>query len=386
MKKLEKDTYNLQTDNNEDKALDNSRTQILSNTKIKNLTNQAIELLQKLIETPSYSSEEEKTALLIEEWFTTNSIPFERENNNIWGYNKYFDASKPTILLNSHHDTVKPNGNYTKDPFKASIVEDKLFGLGSNDAGGCLVSLMAAFTYFYTKENLKYNFVIVASAEEESSGPLGLKSVLKYLKNVEFAIVGEPTLMQLAIAEKGLLVIEVSVKGTASHAAHPNKDNAIYNALPVIQWFQTYKFQKVSDVLGEVKMTVTQINAGKQHNVVPASCDFVVDIRVNDAYKNEEILEIIKREMPENVIVKPRSLDLSSSSIPKEHPIVQSGINLGRITYGSPTLSDQSVLSCPSLKLGPGDSTRSHSADEFIYVEEIREGVEFYIKILEKIV
>ncbi|WP_438711752.1 M20 family metallo-hydrolase [Aquimarina muelleri] len=386
MKKIEKNMYNLQTDSHKGKVLDDLQTQIPSDPKIKKLTNQAIELLQKLIETPSFSSEEEKTALLIEEWFTANSIPFERENNNIWGYNKHFDASKPTILLNSHHDTVKPNGNYTKDPFKASIVEDKLFGLGSNDAGGCLVSLMAAFTYFYAKENLKYNFVIVASAEEENSGPLGLKSVLKYLKNVEFAIVGEPTLMQLAIAEKGLLVIEISVKGTASHAAHPNKDNAIYNALPVIQWFQSYEFEKVSDVLGKVKMTVTQINAGKQHNVVPASCDFVVDIRVNDMYKNEEVLKVIKNEMPKNVTINPRSLDLGSSSIPKDHPIVQSGIKLGRITYGSPTLSDQSVLSCPSLKLGPGDSTRSHSADEFIYIEEIQEGVKMYIKILEGIV
>lgn len=386
MEKSENDKYNLQTNSNNDRVLNGFQNQSISDSKIKELTDQAILLLQRLIETPSYSSEEEKTALLIEEWFTTNNIPIERENNNIWAYNKHFNASKPTILLNSHHDTVKPNDNYTKDPFIASIENEKLFGLGSNDAGGCLVSLIATFTYFYSKENLKYNFVIVASAEEESSGPLGLKSVLKYLKNVEFGIVGEPTLMQLAIAEKGLLVIEVSVRGTASHAAHPNNDNAIYNALPVIQWFKTYEFEKVSGVLGKVKMTVTQINAGKQHNVVPASCNFVVDIRVNDAYKNEEILEIIKKEMPKNVTIKPRSLDLGSSSISIGHPIVQSGIKLGRTTYGSPTLSDQSVLSCPSLKLGPGDSTRSHSADEFIYVEEIKEGVELYIKILEGIV
>ncbi|WP_108809404.1 M20 family metallo-hydrolase [Aquimarina spinulae] len=350
------------------------------------LTREAIELLHHLIETPSFSSEEEKTAQLIENWFIQNDIPFERENNNIWAYNTYFDESKPTILLNSHHDTVKPNGNYTNDPFKAFVEEGKLFGLGSNDAGGCLVALLATFTYFYNREGLHYNFVIVASAEEESSGPLGLKSVLKYLKNVAFGIVGEPTLMQLAVAEKGLLVLDISVKGTASHAAHPNEDNAIYNALQVIEWFKTYEFKKISENLGKVKATVTQINAGKQHNVVPASCDLVVDIRVNDSYTNKEVLDIVKQHMPKYVEVAPRSLDLGSSSIAVDHPIVKSGIALGRSTYGSPTLSDQSVLSCPSLKLGPGDSTRSHSANEFIYVDELKEGIELYIKILEGIV
>ncbi|WP_405207396.1 M20 family metallo-hydrolase [Aquimarina sp. LLG6339-5] len=353
---------------------------------IQELTNKAIELLHKLIETQSFSSEEEETALLIEDWFNQYNIPFERDNNNIWAYNKNFDQTKPTILLNSHHDTVKPNGNYTNDPFKAFVEDGKLYGLGSNDAGGCLVSLIATFTYFYDRHDLKYNFVIAASAEEESSGPLGLKSILKYLKNIEFAVVGEPTLMQLAIAEKGLLVLDVSVKGTASHAAHPNNDNAIYNALEVIEWFKEYTFEKSSETLGNVKMTVTQINAGNQHNVVPSHCNLVIDIRVNDKYKNEEVLEIVKKAMPSNVEVQPRSLHLGSSSIPKEHEIVKSGITLGRTTYGSPTLSDQSVLSCPSLKLGPGDSTRSHSADEFIYIDEIKEGVGLYIKILEGIV
>ncbi len=353
---------------------------------VQELTDQAIELLHKLIETSSFSSEEEETAQLIEAWFIKHDIPFNRENNNIWAYNKYFDGAKPTILLNSHHDTVKPNGNYTNDPFKAFIEDGKLYGLGSNDAGGCLVSLIATFTHFYDKKDLKYNFVIVASAEEENSGPLGLKSVLKHLKNVEFGIVGEPTLMQLAIAEKGLLVLDVSVKGTASHAAHPNDDNAIYNAIEVIRWFENYEFEKSSETLGKVKMTVTQVNAGNQHNVVPSHCDLVVDVRVNDRYRNEEILKIVNKAMPDNVEVKPRSLHLGSSSIPEDHPIVKSGIALGRTTYGSPTLSDQSVLSCPSLKLGPGDSTRSHSANEFIYVDEIKEGVELYIKILEGIV
>ncbi|WP_188112158.1 M20 family metallo-hydrolase [Aquimarina sp. RZ0] len=353
---------------------------------IEKLTDQAIELLHKLIETQSFSSEEEGTAQWIENWFIQRAIPFEREHHNIWAYNKYFDKDKPTILLNSHHDTVKPNGNYTNDPFNAFVEDGKLFGLGSNDAGGCLVSLIATFTYFYERKDLNYNFVIAATAEEENSGPLGLKSILKYLKNVEFAIVGEPTLMQLAIAEKGLLVLDVSIKGTASHAAHPNTDNSIYNALEVIKWFKEYALEKSSETLGKVKMTVTQISAGNQHNVVPSHCDIVVDIRVNDRYKNEEILEIVKKAMPENVEVQPRSLHLGSSSIPKDHPIVLSGVGLGRTTYGSPTLSDQSVLSCPSLKLGPGDSTRSHSANEFIYVDEIREGVDLYIKILEGIV
>ncbi|OED44903.1 acetylornithine deacetylase [Flavobacteriaceae bacterium (ex Bugula neritina AB1)] len=346
------------------------------------LTDQRIELLCKLIETPSFSTEEDRTAQLIENWFSNKNIPFEREHNNIWAYNKYFDDNKPTILLNSHHDTVKPNGNYTNDPFHAHIKNEKLFGLGSNDAGGCLVSLIATFTYFYAKQDLNYNLVLAATAEEENSGDLGLKSILKYLKNVEFAIVGEPTLMQLAIAEKGLLIVDVTVKGTASHAAHENDDNSIYKTLEIIQWFKNYEFEKKSETLGDVKMTVTQIKAGNQHNVVPSHCDLVVDIRVNDKYKNKEVLEIVKKAMPNDVEVHPRSLHLSSSSIPKDHPIVCSGISLGREIYGSPTLSDQSVLSCPSLKLGPGDSKRSHSADEFIYLEEIREGVALYIKII----
>ncbi len=377
MERSENKKYTSKIDKNEDLVLDNSNPQ--------ELTDEAIKLLHKLIETPSFSSEEENTALLIEQWFTSYNISFEREHNNIWAYNKYFDQHKPTILLNSHHDTVKPNGNYTNDPFRAFVNEGKLYGLGSNDAGGCLVSLIATFTYFYDQKDLNYNIVIVASAEEESSGPLGLKSVLKYLKNVEFGVVGEPTLMQLAIAEKGLLVLDVSINGTASHAAHPNDDNSIYKALEVIRWFQNYEFEKESETLGKVKMTVTQVSAGNQHNVVPSHCDLVVDVRVNDKYQNEEILDIVKQAMPNHVEINPRSLDLGSSSISKDHPIVRSGIALGRTTYGSPTLSDQSVLSCPSLKLGPGDSTRSHSADEFIYISEIKEGIALYIKILEGI-
>jgi acetylornithine deacetylase len=344
------------------------------------LTQEAISLLEALIETPSFSSEEDKTAVLIENWFNSNNIPFKRENNNVWAYNKHFDASKPTLLLNSHHDTVRPNQAYTNDPFNAFVKDGKLFGLGSNDAGGCLVSLLATFVHFYAKENLPYNIVIVGSAEEESSGKKGLNSVLQHLPELECAIVGEPTLMQLAIAEKGLLVLDVKIKGTPSHAAHQNDDNAIYKTIPVMEWFKNYTFDKISEQLGPVKMTVTQINAGKQHNVVPSECDLVIDIRVNDCYTNHEILQIVKDNV--NAEVTPRSMNLSSSSIPESHGLVQAGIALGRTTYGSPTLSDQSVLSCKSLKLGPGDTLRSHSADEFIYVNEIKEGIQLYIKIL----
>ena len=345
------------------------------------LTEKAIELLQKLISIQSFSSEEDKTADAIEAWFNHFDIPFKREKNNVYAFNKYYDESKPLLLLNSHHDTVKPNSAYTKDPFLPHIEDGKLFGLGSNDAGGCLVSLIATFTHFYAQENLSHNIVIVASAEEESSGPNGLNSMLLILPKIDVAIVGEPTLMNLAIAEKGLVVFEGKVSGTPSHAAHPNDNNAIYNTIEVLQWFKDYKFPKVSEVLGEVKLTVTQISAGNQHNVVPGHVDLVIDVRVNDCYSNKEIADILTAEAP--CEVKPRSLRLNSSSINKDHPLVKSGLALGRSSYGSPTLSDQAALYCQSLKLGPGDSTRSHSADEFIYVAEIEEGIDLYIKILQ---
>ena len=345
------------------------------------LTEKAIELLQELISIQSFSSEEDKTADAIEAWFTHFDIPFKREKNNVYAFNKYYDESKPLLLLNSHHDTVKPNSAYTKDPFHPHIEDGKLFGLGSNDAGGCLVSLIATFTHFYAQENLSHNIVLVASAEEESSGPNGLNSMLLLLPKIDVAIVGEPTLMNLAIAEKGLVVFEGKVSGTPSHAAHPNDNNAIYNTIEVLQWFKDYKFPKVSEVLGEVKLTVTQISAGNQHNVVPGHVDLVIDVRVNDCYSNKEIADILTAEAP--CEVKPRSLRLNSSSINKDHPLVKSGLALGRSSYGSPTLSDQAALYCQSLKLGPGDSTRSHSADEFIYVAEIEEGIDLYIKILQ---
>ena len=347
------------------------------------LHEKATELLKKLITTQSFSGEEDQTALLIIQYLESFGIKTNRIKNNVWATNKHFDSSKPSILLNSHHDTVKPNKGYTNDPFDAKVEDGKLYGLGSNDAGGCLVSLLSLFAHFYESENLKYNLIIAATAEEESSGTNGLRSILEDLPPFEFAVVGEPTQMQLAIAEKGLLVIDGYAPGKAGHAAHENTENAIYNALEDIQWIKSYAFPKVSEVLGKVKMSVTQINAGSQHNVVPADCHFVMDVRVNEHYSNQEVFAIIDQHTKSRM--EARSFRLNSSSIPLDHPIVQAGIALGRSTYGSPTLSDQANLSCPSLKLGPGDSTRSHQANEYIYLSEIEEGVDIYIKLFKTI-
>lgn len=352
---------------------------------LEKLTTDAITLLKRLIETQSFSSEEEPTAAHIEDWFKRYEIDFKRTKNNVWAVNKYFEEGKPTLLLNSHHDTVKPNSAYTKDPLNAHVEDGKLYGLGSNDAGGCLVSLIATFTYYYNHKNLKYNLVIVASAEEESSGPNGLNSMLSVIPKVDVAIVGEPTLMNLAVAEKGLVVFDAVIEGTPSHAAHPNNNNAIYNSIEALQWFENFKFKKGSQALGDVKLTVTQVSAGSQHNVVPGHVDLVIDVRVNDAYTNAEIAEILQEKAPVTSIT-PRSLRLNSSSIPMEHDLVQAGLAMGRTSYGSPTLSDQAVLSCPSLKLGPGDSTRSHSANEFIYVNEIEEGIKIYVELLSRVI
>lgn len=353
-------------------------------TDINFLSQQAVELLKQLIATPSFSKEEEGTADLIEQFLKDNGVVTHRKINNIWARNEQFDPSKPTILLNSHQDTVKPNSGYTRNPHDATIEDGKLFGLGSNDAGGSLASLIAVFLYFYGKKGLSYNLCLAATAEEEISGLNGIELVLPDLGQFDFAIVGEPTQMQLAIAERGLMVLDCVAHGTAGHAGRGEGDNAIYNALPDIEWFRTFKFPAESEIFGPVKMSVTIINAGSQHNVVPATCTFTVDVRVTDAYRNEEVLEIIRKHV--SCDVNPRSTRLKPSKIDKNHPIVQAGIALGRTTYGSPTTSDQALLDIPSLKIGPGDSARSHMADEFIYVEEIREGVELYIRMLEKIV
>jgi len=348
------------------------------------LFNDSLFFLQKLISLPSLSKEEGDTASAIELFLQNHGVKTHRKENNVWAFNKYYDGSKPTILLNSHHDTVKPNPGYTRDPFAADIEDGKLFGLGSNDAGGCLVSLIAAFLHFYEQENLKYNLCLAATAEEEISGRNGVELVVPELGQLEFAIVGEPTLMDLAIAERGLMVLDCVSHGKAGHAAREEGENAIYKAIEDIEWFRTYEFAKKSTLFGPVKMSVTVIEAGSQHNVVPAVCKFTVDVRVTDAYRNEEVLQIIQQNV--NCDVIPRSTRLKSSSINEDHPIVKAGIALGRKTYGSPTTSDQALLDIPSLKIGPGDSARSHMADEFIYVDEIEQAIGLYIQLISKIV
>ncbi len=345
----------------------------------------AVELLKSLISTPSISRGEQDTAELIDRFLAQHGVRnIHRLHNNVWAVNAHYDPTKPTILLNSHHDTVKPNSAYTRDPFSPTVEGDRLYGLGSNDAGASVVSLLATFLHFYERPDMAYNLCIAITAEEENSGDKGLESVLPHLGKLDFAIVGEPTLMQMAIAERGLIVIDCVAHGRAGHAAREEGDNAIYRAMKDIEWFRTYRFPKESDLFGAVKMTVTIINAGSQHNVVPAECRFTVDIRVTDRYTNEEVVEIIRQHVDCEVL--PRSTRLKPSSIDPSHPIVKAGLALGRTTYGSPTTSDQALLDIPSLKLGVGDSARSHSADEFVHLSEIKEGIGLYIQMLEKIV
>ena len=348
------------------------------------LSGEAVSLLKQLIAIPSFSRDEEGTADLLEQFLIGKGVKIHRKLNNIWAFNKYFDASRPTILLNSHHDTVKPNPGYTRDPFEASVEDGKLFGLGSNDAGGCLVSLIAVFLYFYKQADLSYNFCMATTAEEEISGVNVLELIIPELGPLDFAIVGEPTGMHLAIGERGLMVLDCVAHGKAGHAAREEGENAIYSAIRDIEWFRSYKLPLESALFGPVKMSVTIISAGSQHNVVPAECKFTVDVRVTDVYRNEEVLEIIRQHV--KCSITPRSVRLKSSKIGEDHPIVQAGIALGRTTYGSPTTSDQALLDIPSLKIGPGDSARSHTADEFVYVDEINEGIELYIKMLERVV
>lgn len=340
----------------------------------------AINLLKALIETPSFSKEEDKTTMLIQEFLAKNDIAFQTHLNNVWATNKLFNNDLPTILLNSHHDTVKPNKGYTNDPFKAIEKDGKLYGLGSNDAGGCLVSLLYTFIHFYEQNDLTYNLVFAATAEEEISGKNGIAAILNKLPKIDFAIVGEPTEMNLAIAEKGLLVIDATAKGVSGHAANYNTVNPIGIALEDINWINNYVFPKVSEVLGEVKMSVTQINAGTQHNVVPEKCAFVIDVRVNEKYSNQEVFDLIDNHTKSSL--KARSFRLNSSGIAQDHPIVKAAQKMRCKIYGSPTLSDQALMPFDSVKIGAGKSERSHSADEFIFIDEVKEGIEKYIQLI----
>ncbi len=348
------------------------------------LYSEAVDLLKSLIATESFSRQEDKTAEIIMFFLQSHGVEVYRELNNVWAFNKFYNPELPTILLNSHHDTVKPNPSWTRNPLAPVEEAGKLFGLGSNDAGGCLVSLLATFLYFYNQENLKYNLLMAATAEEEVSGVNGIELIYPEFGSIVFALVGEPTQMHLAIAEKGLLVLDCVAHGQAGHAARKEGENAIYKAIRDIEWFQNYQFPRVSEYLGPVKMSVTVIKAGTQHNVVPDRCEYTVDVRVTDQYTHEEILETIRAQV--SAEITPRSLRLRSSQISKYTPIVQAGLELGRQTYGSPTTSDQALISAPSLKMGPGDSARSHTADEYIYLHEIREGIDLYIQLLSKVI
>lgn len=340
----------------------------------------AIDLLKGMISTPSFSREEHNVADLVVAYMKKMGFEPQRKGNNLWIQSKNFDASRPTILLNSHMDTVRPVSGWTKDPFEPFIEEDKLYGLGSNDAGASFVSLLHSF-FLLTGKNQDYNLIFLASCEEEVSGNGGAESVVPELPDIEFGIVGEPTGMNPAIAEKGLLVLDCTAKGRAGHAARNEGENAIYNAIKDIEWFRTFQFPNVSDLLGPVKMTVTMINAGTQHNVIPDRCEFVVDVRSNELYSNEEVFSIIDQHTA--CEVKPRSFRLNSSSIALENPFVQRAVMIGKEPYGSPTLSDQTFMPFPTLKMGPGDSARSHTADEYILLSEIREAIELYVKLLD---
>lgn len=346
-------------------------------------TDAATALLKQLIATPSFSREEDQTAGILQAFFSERGIATSRHGNNVWAVNRHFDKSRPTLLLNSHHDTVKPNEGYTRDPFTPAVEDGRLYGLGANDAGGALTALATTFAHFYAAESPAFNLVFAASAEEEISGDGGLVALLDQLPPIDCAIVGEPTQMRMAVAEKGLMVLECCAHGRSGHAARDEGDNAIYRAMEDIEWIRSYRFPRQSQTLGPVKMTVTVIGAGEQHNVVPDRCRFTVDVRSTDAYSNQAILGIMKEHV--NAEIEPRSTRLNPSFIPLDHPIVQAGEAMGLPQYGSPTLSDQAFLSVPSLKMGPGKSARSHTADEFITLDEIAQGIDIYINLLTKI-
>jgi acetylornithine deacetylase/succinyl-diaminopimelate desuccinylase-like protein len=348
----------------------------------------AIALLQKLIATPSFSKEEDATAFILFDYLGQNGVTPHRHLNNVWATNKNFDPAKPTILLNSHHDTVKPNAGYTLDPYHPIIEDGKLYGLGSNDAGASLVSLLHVFLHYYNASNLTYNIIYAGTAEEEISGKNGIESLVPHLPVIDCAIIGEPTRMQLAVAERGLMVLDVVVPGVAGHAARGEGQNAIYQAIPVIDVFKNYVFPKSSELLGPVKQTVTVIETtNKAHNIVPPDCKLVVDVRVNECYTFEQILEELQLQIDNPAVtLTPRSTRLKSSAIALDHPLVKAGMAIGSKPYGSPTTSDKALVSFPALKMGPGESARSHSADEFVFIEEIETGIQKYIELLDQVV
>ena len=344
------------------------------------LNERAVELLCRLIEVPRISREEQAAADLLQDYMQGElGLEVKRMGNNLWSQQPNFDPEKQTLLLNAHIDTVKPVAGWQRNPFKATREGSRIYGLGSNDDGASLVSLLHVFAALKEGKTL-YNLVFLASAEEEVSGKGGIESVLPLLPKIDIALVGEPTGMQPAIAEKGLMVLDVTAHGKAGHAARNEGENAIYKALEDIEWFRSYKFEKVSPLLGPVKMTVTIVNAGTQHNVVPDTCTFTVDVRSNECYTNRELFDEIGKNVKSEV--KARSFRLGSSSIDVNHPLVQKIIGLGGKPFGSPTLSDQALMPFPSLKLGPGESKRSHSADEFVDFCEIRQAIETYLNLL----
>ena len=346
------------------------------------LTDRAVELLKHLIATPSVSRSEEQAANVMEQAIRDLGFQPRREANNVWALDPHFDENRPTLLLNAHLDTVKPVATWTRNPYCPEQDGDVLYGLGSNDCGGGLVSLLQVFAWLTAKEQ-PYNVIYLASAEEEVSGKDGISRVLPLLPPVEVAIVGEPTGMQPAIAEKGLMVLDVVAHGTSGHAARGEGVNAIYEALEDLHFLHTHKFRKVSDLLGPTIMNVTMIHAGTQHNVVPDRCEMVVDVRTNEFYQNEFVFEFLKKRLKSEVTA--RSFRLHSSRIDPQHPIVRRCKSMGLKPFGSPTLSDQALMSFPSLKLGPGESSRSHSADEFIRISEIAAAIETYIRLLDQI-
>ncbi|TRX72266.1 M20 family metallo-hydrolase [Carboxylicivirga sp. M1479] len=352
-------------------------------TKQEKYTLEAIELLKQMIEIQSFSKEEDEVVDLMQNYLLSKELDVQRQGNNLWVYAAQRNDAKPTILLNSHLDTVRPSDKWKYNPFAATLEGDKLTGLGSNDAGGPLVALMAAFLCLKDEE-LPYNLVFAATAEEEISGASGVASVLDEIGTIDLGIVGEPTQMQMAVAEKGLMVLDCEAHGKTGHAARDEGDNALYKAMGDIEWFKNYQFDKVSPHLGPVKMTVTQVEAGSQHNVVPDSCRFVVDVRLNECYSNTELHQIIEQYV--KCDVKPRSFRLNSSYISMEHPFVLKGIELGLTAYGSPTTSDQAVMNFTTIKMGCGDSARSHTPDEYIYLSEIKEGVGIYLNILKGLI